>query len=329
VIGVDRIALPKPGKEYVEVEFAADGAMIDRAHLLGKTEIHAVNAANAAARPLLVRGEPGTGKSQLARAAAKMLGRAFVAHVVDSYSESRDLLWTFDAVKRLADAQIAGTLHRDVEKARAELAVRNYVHPGPLWWAFDWERAEAQCRRVGGTVPAQRDGGDWRNGTVVLLDEIDKAEPELPNGLLEALGAREFTPFGESAPVRTTGTPLVIITTNEERALPDAFVRRCLVLRLRLPAEETALIEFLIGRGRAHFREVDERVLRSAAELLCKDREAAIAAQVRPRPGQAEYPDLVRAVLGLEPQDTEAQIAMLGVVAEYTLGKHTRTDDAG
>lgn len=326
---MDRIALPKPGKEYVEVEFAADGGLVDRAHLFGRTEIHAVNAANAAGRPLLVRGEPGTGKSQLARAAAKMLGRAFVAHVVDSYSESRDLLWTFDAVKRLADAQIAGTLHRDVEKARAELAVGNYVHPGPLWWAFHWERAETQCRRVGGTIPAQRDDGDWRKGTVVLLDEIDKAEPELPNGLLEALGAREFTPFGESSPVRAAGTPLVIITTNEERTLPDAFVRRCLVLRLQLPAEETALIEFLMDRGRAHFREAGERVLRAAAELLRKDREAAITAQVRPRPGLAEYLDLVRAVLRLEPNDAEAQLEMLGVVAEYTLGKHTRSDDAG
>ena len=117
---MDRIALPKPGKEYVEVEFAADSAMVDRAHLLGRTEIHAVNAANAAGRPLLVRGEPCTGKSQLARAAAKMLGRAFVAHVVDSYSESRDLLWTGDVPGRgvacvaatWSPAGLAGTVMR-------------------------------------------------------------------------------------------------------------------------------------------------------------------------------------------------------------------------
>jgi MoxR-like ATPase len=317
-----RIDLPTSPEANIPVQFDTDGGPADCVHLLGASEIHAVNAAIAAGRPLLVRGEPGTGKSQLARAAARQLGRAFVQHVIDSHSESRDLMWTFDAVKRLADAQLAGALRQEAATAQAALAVENYLHPGPLWWAFDWDDATTQGARVNAVPPSQRDGGDWRKGCVFLLDEIDKAESEVPNGLLEALGSREFTPQGRSTPVRATGTPpLVVITTNEERALPDAFLRRCLVLHLNLPEGETALIEFLMARGAAHFSAASPGVLRKAAELLCKDRQEAIAAQLMPRPGQAEYLDLLRAVLGLAPGDPDEQSALLDIVAPFTLKK--------
>ena len=194
--------------------------------------------------------------------------------------------------------------------------------------AFDWESAERRCERVGNAAPPQPDGGDWRRGTVFLLDEIDKAEPELPNGLLEALGARQFTPFGADGPVRAKGTPLVIITTNEERALPEAFLRRCLVHRLTLPGDAAGLEAFLVGRGHAHFTEADARVLKTAAEMVRKDRERAIAARLRPRPGQAEYLDLVRAVLRLEPDSVDAQLAMLDEVGRYTLGKYVSGGEA-
>lgn len=324
---MDRIPLPPAGEKHIEITFAQDGGLVDRAHLLEPPEIHAVNAANAAGRPLLVRGEPGTGKSQLARAAAKALGRALVSYVVDSHSESRDLMWSFDAVRRLADAQIAGTA-RGGAKARTDLAVDHYVQPGPLWWAFDWESAEQRSERVGSAAPPQPDGGDWRRGTVFLLDEIDKAEPELPNGLLEALGARQFTPFGADGPVRAKGTPLVIITTNEERALPEAFLRRCLVHRLTLPGDAADLEAFLVGRGHAHFTRANPLVLKTAAEMVRKDRERAIAARLRPRPGQAEYLDLVRAVLRLEPDSVDAQLAMLDAVGRYTLGKYVSGGEA-
>lgn len=319
-----RIALPPEGQSHVLVEFLSETNSADRVHLLDAAAIHAVNAALAAGRPLLVRGEPGIGKSQLARAAARKLGRALVTHVIDSHTESRDLMWTFDAIKRLADAQIAGALRKEVDAAEAKLAVANYLHPGPLWWAFHWDDALRQAEKVGAGKPAQQDGGEWTNGVVVLLDEIDKAETEVPNGLLEALGAREFTPLGRCEPVRAQGhPPLVIITTNEERSLPDAFLRRCMVLFLSLPEEDTALIAFLKERGAVHFPDTEELVIHKAAEMLVADRHAAKEAQIRPYPGQAEYLDLLRAVTTLEPGNTKRQEELLEIVRPYTLRKQS------
>lgn len=316
------IPVPRPKRDYT-VELKGESTQDDRIHLLQVREIHAINAALAAGRPLLVRGEPGVGKSQLARAAAKALGRVFVKHVIDSHTESRDLMWTFDAVKRLAEAQLAGALRDDRVQAREDLAVNRFLSPGPLWWSLNWETAKAQAKSVGAECPAQPDGGDWKNGTVLLLDEIDKAETEVPNGLLEVLGAREFTPLAYSEPVRADGAaPLVIITTNEERVLPDAFLRRCLVLQLALPEGQQELIAFLIARGRAHFPQANTKLLREAAEMLYADRESAIKEQVRPFPGQAEYLDLLRAVLGLSEKYRD-QKKMLSMIREYTLRKQS------
>jgi MoxR-like ATPase len=322
----DHITLPRGGSFPLTISLAGDGGHADRVHLLTEPEAGAISAAIAAGRPLLVRGEPGTGKSQLARAAASALERAFVQHVIDSHSESRDLLWSFDAVRRLADAQLAGTVGRVAERRFGRrrldpLRADNYLSPGPLWWVFDWPGAEAQSCKAGSAPPPQRDGGDWRNGCVLLLDEIDKAESELPNGLLEALGNREFTPFGRDRPVRATSKPpLMVITSNEERALPDAFVRRCLVLRLAMPDRDE-----LIARGRAHFPEAAAEVLEKAADLLMADRDAARRAQIRPWPGQAEYFDMLRAALALE-RTAKRQLALLDGVARYTLKKYAGLD---
>jgi MoxR-like ATPase len=146
-------------------------------------------------RPLLVRGEPGVGKTQLAEAAAAVLERAFYPFVVDSRTESRDLLWNFDAVLRLADAQLYATLEKNKERLEKELDVRNFVEPGPPWWAFDWESAQHASRR--GSTPLRNYQNDAYkdNGWVVLIDEIDKAESDVPNGLLEALESVQFTPI--------------------------------------------------------------------------------------------------------------------------------------
>jgi MoxR-like ATPase len=320
------------------IPLAPQGGIADQVHLFEATDISAINGALAAGRPLLVRGEPGVGKSQLARAAARALKRAFVPFVVDSQTESRDLLWRFDAVARLAEAQLAGALRIeagaggeivDREKAIRELlAVRNFVSPGPLWWGFDWERAEAQAVIAGSDLPDRRTEGDlWRNGCVVLIDEIDKAEAEVPNGLLEALGAGEFTPPGGIEPVKVGHRrPLVVITSNEERMLPAAFIRRCLVHRLELPEAPERLKARLIEVGRAHFPEpsVTEAVLESAAAMLVEDRTQAKGA----RPGQAEYLDLLRAVATLHPHDPDNQLSALERIRGFTLGKHAPRRDS-
>ncbi|MCP5197410.1 MAG: AAA family ATPase [Gammaproteobacteria bacterium] len=328
------------------VELAATGDMPEAVHQFNPRQIRAVNAALAARRPLLVRGEPGIGKSQLARAAAKGLGRAFVPHTVDARTESRDLLWHFDAVARLAEAQLLGTLCRlsDLDpphsmpkppveneptvppNIRDRLAISQFLHPRALWWAFDWNDALQRAKNIGLSAPPQPDGGDPANGCLVLIDEIDKAEADVPNGLLEALGAGCFHPQGCTEPVKAQGiAPLVVITTNEERALPDAFVRRCLVLHLRLPSDPKKLVERLIARGHAHFDHyqppASDKLLQRAAELLIADRETARENHWLPLPGQAEYLDLVRAVITRE-RTAKAQETLIEQVAEFVLKKH-------
>ena len=310
------------------VDLRDGDAGLERVHVFSGRELQALDAALAAKRPLLLRGEPGIGKSQLAEAAAADLGRAFVRRVVDSRTEARDLLWHFDAIARLADAQLQGALgHGEsgtfAKSIETRLSVRNYIHPRVLWWAFDWEGAKTQAERVGILEPPQRDGADPAKGAVVLIDEIDKAETDVPNGLLEALGDRRFQPQGFDEPVTSKGPdPLVIVTTNAERALPDAFIRRCLVLQLALPRQRDDLIDHLVERGQAHFPDADEALLVRTAEQLAMDRQKAIDENWLPRPGQAEYLDLVRAIRDLAPKDREKQLAAVDRLSEYLLRKH-------
>lgn len=311
------------------IELASADPNLPLRHQFELRQIKAINAALSAQRPLLVRGEPGVGKSQLARAAAKVLGRVFVQHVVDARTESRDLLWHFDAVGRLAKAQIMGALTFDNEKKalkmlEQELAVARFLHPGALWWAFDWVSALGQAESVKEGAPPNPDGGDPAKGSVVLIDEIDKAESDVPNGLLEALGNGEFTPQGLGRPVKAEGPPpLVVITTNEERTLPDAFIRRCLVLHLDLPKDRDKLIAKLVARGKAHFGEqTTAAVLNRAAELLAQDRADAEQRHWRPLPGQAEYLDLLRAVVTLAPDNPKQQKRLIDEVARFVLKKH-------
>jgi MoxR-like ATPase len=313
----------KPGDE---MSLPGRGSRPDQVHVFDADMIDAIDAALAAQRPLLVRGEPGMGKSQLARATAKHLGRVFISRVVDARTESSDLLWHYDAVARLADAQLAGALGPHGKPLRKRLSVRNYLHPGPLWWAFDWANAKGQAALVGQNPPPQDADADPARGSVVLVDEIDKAESDVPNGLLEALGEGEFTPPGLAAPIIAragTPPPLVIITTNNERALPDAFVRRCLVLRLEMPEDGTqAFLDFLTGRGRRHFPNADQAVLDAAAKRLAEDRRHAAENRLRPLPGQAEYLDLLRAVTTLAKDNPAGQLERINKLARYTFRKH-------
>jgi MoxR-like ATPase len=316
-----------------EQKLATLGTFPEQTHVFDADSIHAVNAALASRRPLLVRGEPGIGKSQLARATAKVLRRPYIEHVVDARTESRDLLWHYDAVARLSEAQLSGALgHRD-DGARRRLAVRNYVRPGPLWWAFDWGGAWQQAVDVGAPAPPLEADADPQRGCVLLIDEIDKAESEVPNGLLEALGNGRFSPLGCPGPVTAVDkAPLVIVTTNEERALPDAFLRRCWVLQLRLPKKRQVLEEYLRDRGRAHFPELDKtdatkKVLSEAIKLVANQRVPEDGAPITgplPLPGVAEFLDLLRAVTTMAPHSTKRQLAALGEIAQFALDKKLR-----
>lgn len=292
----------------------------------------AINAALAAGRPLLVRGEPGIGKSQLAEAAAKALNRAFLSFVVNSRTEHCDLLWRFDAVKRLAFAQVAKHLPGEPDAALRSLDESKFVTPGPLWWALDWRSAwlAATGKNAAGVTDAvvrEHDtplslGDNFAcrdNGWTLLIDEIDKAESDVPNGLLEALGARRFSRPGTAKPVEVqpASRPLVVITTNEERALPAAFVRRCLVLSLSFP--KSGARELLIRRGRAHFgAAIDAEVMERAADLLVKQR---VSGRRRPLPGPAEYLDLLRAILNQNPASVAAQKELLDEASHFVLRK--------
>lgn len=293
-------------------------------HVIDDKSILAVNAALVTGRPLLVRGEPGTGKSQLARAAAQALGRAFVQHAVDSRTETRDLLWTQDAVARLAEAQLVGSLPSPTQESVDRcMAIENFIHPGPLWWAFDWHSASEQAKRVRKSPPATPPKWTMEQGVVVLIDEIDKADSAVPNGLLDALGHGRFdVPGGATVTMKAAYRPLVLITTNEERALPDAFLRRCFVLHLQLPSERTKLVSALVGRGRAHFATIlcSDRVLKTAADQLATDRDKARELGLAP-PGLAEYIDLLRAVIEQEKTE-ERQLALLGQIAQFAFEKH-------
>lgn len=293
--------------------------------------VYAVKAALAAQRPLLVRGDPGTGKSQLARAVAHVLGRQFVSEVVNARSESQELICRFDAVGRLAKAQTlpVETGKNNPDAIKAALSPEKFISPGPLWWVLDWESAnrthtnsDYQLQR-----PESPEGWKPQQGGVLLIDEIDKADAELPNGLLEILGNNAVTipwinqALGSSSDV----PPLIIISTNGERELPPAFVRRCLVLHLELPPEDK-LEAWLVKRGELHFGSGCEEAVRiEAARQLIKDRKVAIHLGLTP-PGQAEYLDMLRA-LALFKAAGEDPLKVLAKISDFALKKYSALHD--
>ena len=331
-------------------------------HIFNEADCYALWAAYSAGRPLLVRGKAGTGKSQMARAIAEQLGWAFVSEVVRGSTELCDLHWHFDAIGRLGEAQalaIPGGATDDDTKdntktnTKHKLNPLNFLAPGAFWWAFNWSSAKDQydqCTTHLRPEPDQPDldpnkpkASTWNpktGGVVLLLDEIDKAEPDLPNGLLETLGLYQFTvpyldhsnrPEENINPIKADPARLlVIITTNEERELPKAFVRRCFVHTLKMedsteqvnhPEEPDINIQkryaWLIERGRLHFGEsIDKPVYQLAAELLWNDRAASPNNQYLP--GLAEYIDLLNAVQSLP---HELQYQRLEAIARYALSK--------
>jgi MoxR-like ATPase len=322
-------------------------------HRFDQRSIRAVRTAIAAERPLLVRGKPGIGKSQLARAVAQELNLPFLYHVVNARTEHSDLLYQYDAVSRLAQAQVFG--RPDAGSAwQAELAEERFVRPEILWWAFDWEAARKQaklwcrdeaCQKKGPerccerccepTHPEEGDGPDqWRpgKGCVVLIDEIDKADTDMPNGLLESFGNNGFQVPCARTYVRRRPehvAALLVITTNEERELPAAFLRRCVVLHMELPPPDK-LTQFLMQRGRDHCSQWidDDEVYCEAAKQLLQDRQAARDAHSPVQPGPAEYLDLLYAVGRMYPNDAARQKAELRELREFVFCKESMDRDA-
>lgn len=305
------------------LDLPASDTLPESVHVFDRDSVEAINAAISAKRPLLIRGEPGVGKSQLARAAAVKLGRVFLSTVIDARTEARDLMWSFDAVTRLAEAQIQGALGvREEATVRAKLSESRFLRPGPLWWAFDWMSAQEQTSEAGGTIPERPPEWTPSEGVVLLIDEIDKADGTVPNGLLEALGQGQFScPGGRVVSWQRQEPPLVILTTNEERSLPDPFLRRCLVLQLGW--KEGELANRLVERGEAHFPppRCSRRVLETAAVMLLRDREVVAARSLAP-PGCAEYLDILRVLADRAPADEKSQLALLERVAKFALNKH-------
>jgi MoxR-like ATPase len=310
------------------VTLPASGSWPRTRHQFDEKSIWAIKAAVYAQRPLLVRGEPGTGKSQLARAAAYYLERAFISEVVHARSECHDLQFHFDTVARLGEAQTLGILgEAGKDKIIDALDPISFISPGALWWAFNWDGAKKQFGKSNKAIRRPEEPPEWepKKGTVLLIDEIDKADADLPNGLLETLGNGAFTVPYLDEPVRVgedDPVPLVVITTNEERELPAAFIRRCLVLHLNLPEDGDELANWLCERGRVHFEsKCSDELKKQAAHQLVKDRIEAKKLSL-PAPGQAEYLDILRAVIGIAQGDKKKQLEALEAISGFALIKH-------
>lgn len=255
----------------------------------------AVNVALITGRPLLIGGPSGCGKSSLALNVALSLGRRYYEFVVTNRSEGQDLLWTVDHIQRLNDAQVNQLNPSEY-----------YVEPGVLWWAFD--PSSAMIRGSSDPLPDSRRATDSNLGgdgsdAVVLIDEIDKADPDMPNSLLVPLGSMQFyvKPIGFT--VRSSSTPLIIITTNNERELPKAFLRRCVTYDLPLP-DEDVLVEIAMAVDSTAGYE--ESFLRPIARHVL-DLDQTIEVSERRPTSTAEYIDTVRACheLDMSPDDPD------------------------
>ncbi len=217
----------------------------------------AVNAAITLERPLLVKGEPGTGKTLLAQEIARSVGAPLIEWHIKSTTKAQHGLYEYDAVNRLRDAQLGD--------ARAS-QIKNYVVPGKLWEAFASEQR-----------------------LVLLIDEIDKADIEFPNDLLRELDRMEFYVYETQELVRARTRPIVIITSNNEKELPDAFLRRCFFHYIRFPDEETlrAIVD-------VHFPALKQDLLREALAAFFQLRETP---GLRKKPSTSELLDWLKLLL--------------------------------
>ncbi|WP_213686283.1 MoxR family ATPase [Roseicyclus sp.] len=225
----------------------------------------AVNAAVTLERPLLVKGEPGTGKTELARQVATALGLPILEWHVKSTTRAQQGLYEYDAVSRLRDSQLGDARVNDV---------KNYIRKGKLWQAF-----EAESR------------------VVLLIDEIDKADIEFPNDLLQELDRMEFFVYETGETIRARIRPIVIITSNNEKELPDAFLRRCFFHYIRFPDMETMkrIVE-------VHFPGIKPQLLTTALTQFYDIRDQQ---GIKKKPSTSEVLDWLKLLLAedLSPED--------------------------
>ena len=217
----------------------------------------AVNAAISLERPLLVKGEPGTGKTMLAEEVAKALGRDLLRWHIKSTTKAQQGLYEYDAVARLRDGQLGE------ERATS---IANYISKGMLWQAFESD-----------TAP------------VLLIDEIDKADIEFPNDLLLELDRMEFFVYETKEHVKAKVRPIVLITSNNEKDLPDAFLRRCFFHYIQFPDQET--MEQIVE---VHFPDIKKKLLGKALKVFYDIRETP---GLKKRPSTSELIDWIKLLL--------------------------------
>ena len=217
----------------------------------------AVNAAITLQKPLLIKGEPGTGKTELAKALAESLQTELIQWHIKSTTKAQQGLYEYDAVSRLRDSQLGDARVHDIA---------NYIRPGKLWQAF-----------VAATPP------------MLLIDEIDKADIEFPNDLLHELDQMAFDVYETGQTVRARQRPVVIITSNNEKELPDAFLRRCFFHYIRFP-DEQALRDIVD----VHLPGLCQRLLSAALQSFFSVREQQ---QLKKKPSTSELIDWLRLLL--------------------------------
>lgn len=226
----------------------------------------AVNAAITLQKPLLIKGEPGTGKTMLAEQVAKSLGRKIISWNIKSTTKAQQGLYEYDAVSRLRDSQLGDDRVHDVS---------NYIVKGKLWEAFESE----------GETP------------VLLIDEIDKADIEFPNDLLHEIDKMEFYVYETQETVKAVQRPIVVITSNNEKELPDAFLRRCFFHYISFPDKET--MTHIVN---VHYPNLKQDLLKEALEVFFEVREVN---GLKKKPSTSELLDWIR-LLVAEDMDSDA-----------------------